>query len=309
MSDFNFTGTDTSTPSTSELTSELTQIPGLGGVVGNVGVNNTSTTSALPSASANSMPSANQLASELQTAIGQTGFNTNSLTSSLTSSATLSQTDFRTTLQSKANTSDKIIFTVSPSIDESRAANYEHLSPVHHPGTIQVYKSTEARTFNITAKLIARTAAEATANLTYINLIRSWVMPYYGTGTAASQSSKLGAPPDILLFSSYGTRNINQLPVVLLNYHWVFPDNVDYIPTNDGLPCPTMMDVSLALIEAYSPEEYTGFDLTKYKTGDMVGAYTFSSTPASSSSSTTNSNPVSYSAPQGASVTNSPTSL
>jgi hypothetical protein len=188
--------------------------------------------------------------------------------------------DFKMKLRSK-QTGFTIVFQVTPTIDESRSANYEHISPVHHPGTIQVYKNTEARQFNITVKLIARTAAEASLNVKYINAIRSWVMPYYGQGTASSsESNRLGAPPDILVFDVYGDKNISALPVVLTSYHWVYPDMVDYIPTEEGIPFPTIMDISLSLVESYSPEEYTSFDITEYRTGNMATAYTFSSLPS-----------------------------
>ena len=189
--------------------------------------------------------------------------------------------DFRMSLNSSTNADDVVIFKVTPIIDESRQANYDRMSPVHHPGSLQVYKSTEARSFNVTAKLISRTSEEASTNLDALNLIRSWVMPYYGQGTAQSAKDKLGAPPDILIFDVYGDKNIHELPVVLTSYHWVYPDNVDYIPTNDGFPFPVIMEVTMALIESYSPEEYTGFDIIKYKQGDMAGAYTFSSNPGS----------------------------
>jgi len=293
---------DTSTPSTADLTTELESVPGIGGLSGNVGVGSSAVTSSLPVAPSNSTPYNFQITNELNAAVvpGNTPTSTSGATN-----ITLTGSSFQAIIVSKQNPSDKVIFTVTPQIDESRQANYEHLAPVHHPGTIQVYKNTDARTFNLTCKLISRTAAEATSNLAYINLIRSWVMPYYGTGTASSQAAKLGAPPDTLLFSVYGTKNIDKLPVILLSYHWVYPDNCDYIPTSDGFPFPTIMDISLNLVEGYSPEEYSSFDITKYKSGDMVGAFTFSGSPSNSSAGTTATSSgasaasTPYSSPQG----------
>jgi hypothetical protein len=231
-----------------------------------------------------SLPDQAQISSEVNDAlVGTTSRSALSVPKKSSGSAPrLLTIDFKMTLTSKQNPGDVVIFNVSPTIDESRSATYENMAPVHHPGTIQIYKSTQARSFNVSVKLISRTSAEASQNIEYINLIRSWVMPYYGQGTAnSSMKDRLGAPPDILNFSVYGDRNISGVPVVLTSYHWVYPDNVDYIPTEDGVPFPTIIDVTLALIESYSPKEYTGFDITKYKSGDMVGAYTFSGTPSS----------------------------
>jgi hypothetical protein len=236
----------------------------------------------LPSIGAIGLPSMSMKSSDIAKALGGMGTAKTVLPQNASSSLTKANhttEDFKLKLTSK-QTGEQIVFNVSPSIDESRSANYEHISPVHHPGTIQVYKNSESRQFNIAVKLISRTSAEASQNIKYINLIRSWVMPYYGQGTAnSSERQRLGGPPDILLFDVYGDQNISGVPVVLTSYHWVYPDQVDYIPTLNGIPFPTIMDISLSIIESYSPEQFTSFDITAYKVGDMVGAYTFSSTP------------------------------
>lgn len=267
------------------IKAEVSEIPGIEGVkvltVQSDGL--FSNAASLPAAASSAVASATTKASELARSIGGSG--TKSVVTPQTGATKLikpnfTTEDFKMKLRSK-QTGFTIVFDVSPTIDESRSANYEHISPVHHPGTIQVYKNTEARQFNITVKLIARTSAEASLNVKYINAIRSWVMPYYGQGTAnSSESNRLGAPPDILIFDVYGDKNIAALPVVLTSYHWVYPDQVDFIPTEDGIPFPTIMDISLSLIESYSPEEYTSFDITAYRTGDMANAYSFSSLPA-----------------------------
>lgn len=231
------------------------------------------------------LPNQAQLSNELDSIISGTT-NRNALNSmgkdNIIITPTKTTNDFRASLKSLANSEDVVLFKVTPVIDESRQANYDRMSPVHHPGTLQIYKNTESRPFTVSTKLISRTSEEATINLRYINLIRSWVVPYYGQGTAQSTKDKLGAPPDILVFSAYGEKNIKEIPVVLASYHWVYPDSIDYIPTNDGEPFPIIMEISLSLLESYSPEEYTSFDITKYKNGDMTGAYTFNKTPTSS---------------------------
>ena len=98
-------------------------------------------------------------------------------------------------------------------------------------------------------------------------------MPYYGAGTEALAPEKLGAPPPVLKFSGYGARNISPIPVVLESYDTSWPNDVDYIPTHDGTPFPVIMEINLNLKEAYSPGEYSKFDLYAYKTGDLTTAY------------------------------------
>lgn len=175
--------------------------------------------------------------------------------------------DFRVKLVSTIDSRDFVEFLVSPTIDESRSASYDQLNPIHHPGAMQVYRSSAARIFNINGKLIARNKEEATRNIKYMNLIRSWVMPYYGTGTAKSSPKMLGAPPDVLRLTAYGAKNIHNIPVVVNSYNWTYPDQVDYVPAEGGVPCPVMMDVSIAMTETYSPVEFGKFDLIKFKNG------------------------------------------
>lgn len=282
------TAQDDSPAVPAEIMKEIAQVPGVPGVriltVQSDGLFQSAADAAgaLPAAAAAGVASVSQKSSELMRAVGGQGV-ASTVTPQNAGSKLIkpnkTTSDFMLKLTSKSS-NEQIIFNVTPTIDESRTANYEHLNLVHHPGTIQVYKSTDARLFNISVKLIARTSAEATVNITYLNRLRAWVMPYYGQGTADSEDgSRIGAPPDILSFDVYGDKNISNIPVVLTSYHWVYPDSCDYIPTLDGIPFPTIMDISLSIVEAYSPEQYSSFNLVEYRNGNMLGAYTFSATP------------------------------
>ncbi len=142
--------------------------------------------------------------------------------------------------------------------------------------TIQVpfkYEKTSNRSWSVSARLVSRTQGEASLNQYYLNVIRGWLMPYYGSGTESLASDKLGAPPPVLKFSGYGPRNISPIPVVLESYDTSWPNDVDYIPTYDGTPFPVIMEINLNLKEAFSPGEFSKFDLYAYKTGDLSTAY------------------------------------
>ena len=180
---------------------------------------------------------------------------------------------FKVKLVSRRSSNDFVVFKVMPTINESRGASYDPITPIHHPGGIPVYKTTGVRTFDLNGKFISRTIKEADETLRFINLIRSWVMPYYGRGTAANDKGALGAPPDVLTLFAYGNKHLNNIPVVLQNYNWSYPDDVDYIQTSNGEPVPMIFGVSINLIEAYSPEELSAFDLASFKKGDLGGAY------------------------------------
>lgn len=180
------------------------------------------------------------------------------------------------------NSGNTLTFDIQPVISEARGATYSSFTPPHHPGEILKYHGTKNRTWSVTGLLASRTMEEATKNQSYLNLIRSWVMPYYGQGTAKDKEfgQNLGAPPPILTLSAYGDKMIGPVPVVLENYGWNFANDVDYIQTNLGtdpdnppVPFPVLVDVSLTFAESYSPAEYSNFSLRDYRNGDLSSAF------------------------------------
>jgi hypothetical protein len=66
---------------------------------------------------------------------------------------------------------------------------------------------------------------------------------------------------------------VGPVPVVLKDYSWEFPNEVDYIETSvTKVPFPTIITVALNVDEAYSPAEYSGFDWIKYLEGNLDGS-------------------------------------
>lgn len=166
---------------------------------------------------------------------------------------------------------NELVFKVMPRISENGGAEYESIMPLQHPGGIQKYRGSTPRTWNITGRLIARTSEEASENLAICNMIRAWRMPFYGEGTAqnGNTSALLGAPPPILTMTAYGPNMIGPVKCVLNTYSWEYDNQIDYIPTLDGQAWPVILDVSLNMTESYSPSEFSGFDLAKFKMGDL----------------------------------------
>lgn len=146
----------------------------------------------------------------------------------------------QTTAREGLSEQERVIFDVTPDLSESRKVNYSSVDPVHMPGQIYVYKNTAARNFSLSSvKLISRTQEEAEKNLTYLWLLRGWMMPRFGAGSSTLspyQKSRrdrvrsnpgnysteqqqeqlklhqtngmlgtelLGAPPPVLLLSAY----------------------------------------------------------------------------------------------------------
>ena len=203
----------------------------------------------------------------------------NTLSASMMNDGVDRTEDFKVTISAEP-TGDKIVLVVMPTISEDRSATYKSFSPLHHPGEIMKYESTSSRSWRLEAKLISRTSEEASQNVKDLNIIRSWVMPFYGEGTAnRGVSAFLGAPPCILTLTGYGQQNIGPVKTVLENYSTSWPNDIDYIQTlpdaqGVSIPFPVIMTVSLSLKETWSPAEYSGFDILEYRAGNMTAAFT-----------------------------------
>ena len=196
---------------------------------------------------------------------------------------------------------DVIAFRVSPeSINESRQAVYKQLEPLHMPGAIQVYTHTTPRTWAVSGvKLISRNGLEAEDNLTTVNILRSWLTPYFGKSSTAGEldnykGEMLGAPPPVLLFSAYSDGKLTSsqqnnsdfggahdgwamgilrnVPVVIQSLNIPFGNDVDYIETDQTWqPFPVVLPLDFSLVETHSPKEFSDFDIVKYKQGILEG--------------------------------------
>lgn len=142
----------------------------------------------------------------------------------------------------------EVVFEASAPLAESRQAAYDGYNIVHLPTALISYKNTSSRTWQIAGKLVSRTADEATANVYYLDLIRSWVLPDFGD---------TGATPPILTLYGYRNTNIDGRKVVLKQYDWSFGEETDYIYTG-GQPMPVIGMLNVTVEEVYSAAEVTG---------------------------------------------------
>lgn len=154
---------------------------------------------------------------------------------------------YKVRLVSMIDARNRVVFEVTPTFSESRSVDYNAVTPVHMPGSVQVYKNTNGRSFSIGAHLVSRTPEEATQNITYLQQLRAWQLPYFGIGSATLVTSivrteevtaartsidgsssfdnattsidriredttinVLGAPPDILYLYAYSNSEITQ---------------------------------------------------------------------------------------------------
>lgn len=143
-----------------------------------------------------------------------------------------------------------VVFEASSPVSETRSASYDGFNIIHLPTSLWAYRNTSGRRFTITGKLVSRNPAEAEANAAYLQTVRSWLLPSFGT---------TGATPPILFLTAYQHQAISDLPCVLVNYGWNFSDDVDYI-FDTAEPMPIIGILTVDLEEAWSANQITNGD-------------------------------------------------
>lgn len=87
----------------------------------------------------------------------------------------------------------RVTFDITPTISEAGQVEYAAVNPVHMPGTIQVYRHTNSRTFTVNAKFISRTSTEAATNKNFVQTLRGWRYPWFGAGSSTLQPRNVQA--------------------------------------------------------------------------------------------------------------------
>lgn len=163
----------------------------------------------------------------------------------------------------------QVSFDVTPGFSESRSAEYTPVVPIHMPGAVQVYKNTNSRSFEISAMLISRNIEDALKNMSDLQKLRGWMMPYFGKSStltnaqdqARSMGSKVdasndqasnrikyegvqlrGAPPDVLFLYAYSTGQNDTRPHIDGDASRVNINRVPVVMTNLNITYPDDVD-------------------------------------------------------------------
>ena len=168
-------------------------------------------------------------------------------------------------LDSPAPVGETIIrFIDQPSLVESRAANYTATSLLHSPEAYNAYEGTAQREFTIDGRFFSQNAGDIEINNQILHVIRSLVMPDY---------NNTGAPPTPVKLFAYGTKNISALPCLVKTYTMNYPNDVDYVVSNQtqgDVTMPVVFTLSMSLVEQHSVTQLREFSLDDFRTGVMV---------------------------------------
>ena len=161
-----------------------------------------------------------------------------------------------------------VIFEATPDMSESGSTILVDIGDIRAAASIVFYMGSPSRMFSLNARFISRTAAEATQNNTYLNILKAWRMPVLGKGEGIG-----GAEPETLRLFAYGNV-IRGIPVMVQSLNVEYSSEVDYLQTKDAngvaIWVPIVQNVSIGLKEVRSSDDLATFDYASYKSGQLI---------------------------------------
>lgn len=165
--------------------------------------------------------------------------------------------DSRVKIIDKTGTMGKtIIFPYTPVITISHKANYELENLIHSTYSTPYYTHSAVDSINVQGRFTAQTVEEAQYVRDMIQFFRTATKMFYGA------SKNRGAPPPVVTITGYGSL-IDNIPVVVRDFTYSLPNDVNYISSNDS-SIPTDMTITVDLTPVYSRNEIAGFDISSY---------------------------------------------
>jgi hypothetical protein len=120
---------------------------------------------------------------------------------------------------------DGVVFPYTPSISVNYAAHYEPSDLVHSNYKLFQYKNSSVDQLTITCDFTAQDSFEANYLLAVIHFFRSVTKMFYGK----DQQPGPGVPPPLCYLSGLGEFQFDKHPLVITNFNYSLPNDVDYI--------------------------------------------------------------------------------
>lgn len=123
-----------------------------------------------------------------------------------------------------------VIFPYSPAISVAYTATYDTSDPTHSNYKIHTYKSSSVESISVGGDFTAQDSTEANYLLAVIHFFRTVTKMFYGQ----DQNPSRGVPPPLCYLSGFGQYQFDNHPVVITNFTYTLPTDVDYINAYPG---------------------------------------------------------------------------
>lgn len=175
-----------------------------------------------------------------------------------------------------------VVFPYTPQITINYAADWQGAKLTHSNYTPLFYHASEIQNMQVQGVFTAVNAEEAQYLLAVLTFGRLVTKMFFGEGEF------VGNPPPILHLNGYGEYNFNKTPVVLQQFTYTFPSDVDYIsiynPTadvndasyskqqnsNTSTRVPTEMNLMFTVTPIYSRSQVSQFSYQDFANGTLI---------------------------------------
>jgi len=168
--------------------------------------------------------------------------------------------------------SNGLVWQYTPSVMMMGRADYSVSDFQGQNYPVVTYKNTSAQPITVTGDFTANTIAEARYLLGVMHFMKVATKSFSGDASVAN--GRYGTPPPVMLFEYMGEHGFNKVPVVITEYNYILPPDVDYVPvitrvgTIETTYVPTSMVIALTLQPSHAPHKVrTNFDLGAFTSG------------------------------------------
>ena len=151
---------------------------------------------------------------------------------SLSPGATYLYNDKSNVLLSPLAPTNGVIFPYTPSVQVGYSASYGSYRPSGSNYAYPYYDSSAIDSISITGDFTAQDNYEANYLLATIHFFRSVTKMFY----ALDSNPKAGTPPPLLFLTGFGQFMFNNHPLVITNFTYTTPTDVDYIRAGNFTP-------------------------------------------------------------------------
>ena len=170
------------------------------------------------------------------------------------------------------NNLNGVLFPYTPTIQVSHKASYDPMSLVHTNYVTPQYQHSQVDNISISGIFTANYPAEAEYMVAMLHFFRTVTKMFYG------QDDIAGTPPPVLYLDAHGPYAFDHIPVVITNFDYTFPNDVDYIScvvNGNKQKVPTSLQVNLSMFPTYSRNNISNnFGLEKFSSGALIGSKT-----------------------------------
>lgn len=152
---------------------------------------------------------------------------------------------------------DGVIFPYTPQVQTSYRANYDTADLTHSNYKMYFYKNSNVDEIQVTADFTAQDNTEANYLLAVIHFFKSVTKMFYGQD-GSTGGPKAGTPPPLCYLNGFGQYQFNEHPVLITNFQYSLPTDVDYIRAGSPTVAPGTSTSSYQ-----SKPKPQGFDLMK----------------------------------------------